>query len=232
MSDQSDLGAEPRDNALSSVPSKVKWLVLALVITLAARAIPEWYFLGSFWHNVLGGEQAMPYELFRDLVLLILGALLALSAPRQSGLILGDIRKHWRGVLLVCGLPIVISAVVYPNLSERPFAESSWSMWAVSPLGQELVFTGFLYGQLERVFPGGFHPRVPQNRALVLAGVYFAIWHVPNFGLGMSSGYLVFQLCYVFLGAVIVGLSRQWTGSILYVAVTHSVINAIAWWAD
>lgn len=213
-------------------PSRATWLILTLVVTLAARAIPGWYALGIFWQNVLGGEDWLPYELFHNLVLLLLGLLLALSAPRQSGLRIGEIREHWRGVLLVCGLPILASALVYPNLQVRPFAESHWSMWSISPLAQELVFTGFIYGQLNRVFPGWIHSRIPLNRALVLSGVFFAIWHLPNLAEGMPGRYMAFQLCYVFLGAVTVGLARQWTGSIWYVAITHTVINAIAWWAD
>jgi len=134
--------------------SRATVLVLALVVTLSARAIPAWRALGLVWKNHLGGEATLSYELFHDLVLLILGLCLALSACRQSGLALGTLRRCWRGVLLVCGGPILITALVYPNLAERPFAEAGWSMWAVSPLAQDLVFIGFLYGRLELAFPG------------------------------------------------------------------------------
>jgi hypothetical protein len=127
-----------------SGPSRGTWLVLALVVTLAARAIPTWDVLGRIWTHQLGGEVRLSYALFHDLVLLRLGLGLALSAPRLSGLRVGAVREHWWGVLLVCGGPILLTAMVYPNLPERPFAERSWSVWAISPLAQDFVFMAFL----------------------------------------------------------------------------------------
>ncbi len=208
--------------------SRATVLVLALVVTLSARAIPAWRALGLIWKNHLGGEATLSYELFHDLVLLILGLCLALSACRQSGLALGTLRRCWRGVLLVCGGPILITALVYPNLAERPFAEAGWSMWAVSPLAQDLVFIGFLYGQLELAFPGYVHPRIALSRALFLTSVFFALWHVPNLT-GMSTSYVAFQVTYAAVGLIVIGLSRQWTGSIIYATFTHSAANAVAW---
>lgn len=209
-------------------PSPATVLAIALVVTLSARAIPSWYSLGMIWKNQLGGAETLSYELFHDLVLLILGLCLALSAPRRSGLVLGAVRQRWRGLLLVCGGPMLICALVYPNLAERPFSDNGWTMWAVSPLAQDLVFIGFLYGQLELAFPGYVHSRIKLSRALLLTSAFFALWHVPNLA-GMSSGYVGFQLTYTAGGLAMVGLSRQWTGSILYATITHSVVNAIAW---
>ena len=208
--------------------SGATWLAVALVVTFAARAIPSWRALGEVWRDQLRGDAVMSYELFHDLVLLGLGACLALSAPRRSGLRIGAVRDHWRAVLLVCAVPVLATALVYPNLPERPFAGSSWSMWLISPLAQDLVFIGFLYGQLDRVFPGHVHPRVPVSRALVLTAAFFALWHVPNIS-GVSAGYLLFQLAYTSAGLIVAGLSRQWTGSIVYCTMVHSAVNLIAW---
>ena len=219
--------AKPRGDGASLL----MWLAVALVITFAARAIPSWYLLGRFWQDQLGGEATLPYGRFHSLVLLALGGCLALSAPRASGLRIGTLRRHWRGVLLVCGVPIALTALVYPNLSERPFAGADWSMWAISPLAQDLVFMGFLYGQFERVCPGKVHRRLPPNRALLLTALFFALWHVPNLA-SMSVGYVAFQLAYTSTGLIVVGLSRQWTGSILYGTLVHSAVNLIAWWAN
>lgn len=114
-------------------------------------------------------------------------------------------------------------------LPERPWDASHWSMWALSPLGQDLVFLGFLYGWLERSFPGRVHRRLPVATALVLTAGFFALWHVPNVAYGLTPGYVAFQVLYTFVGCVVVGLSRQWTGSLLYATVTHSAINFAAW---
>jgi membrane protease YdiL (CAAX protease family) len=210
-------------------PSRGTWLVLALVVTLAARAIPTWYVLERIWKHQLGGEARLSYALFHDLVLLTLGLGLALSAPSLSGLRVGAVREHWRGVLFVCSVPILLTAIVYPNLPERPFAERSWSMWAISPLAQDLVFMAFLYGQLERTFPGCVHPRMALSWALILTAMFFALWHVPDFFSDISGGYVAFQLIYTALGFVLVGLSRQWTRSVLYATITHAAVNAIVW---
>ena len=212
----------------ASRASGATWLAVAFVVTIAARAVPSWRFLGEVWRDQLGGDSAISYELFTDLVLLGIGACLVVSAPRRSGLRIGAVRDHWRAVLLVCAVPVVATALVYPNLPERPFAGAGWSMWLVSPLAQDLVFIGFLYGQLDRVFPGYVHPRIRLNRALVLTAGFFALWHVPNIS-GVSTGYMLFQLAYTSVGLVVVGFSRQWTGSMVYCTIEHSAVNLIAW---
>jgi membrane protease YdiL (CAAX protease family) len=131
-------------------------------------------------------------------------------------------------VLLVCGGPILITAVVYPNLPERPFVNADWTMWALTPLREDLLFAGFLYGQFALAFPGNVHRRVALNRSLALTAIFFALWHVANLGNGMSGAYVAFQVIYVGVGATVIGLSRQWTGSVYYGMITHAATNAIA----
>jgi membrane protease YdiL (CAAX protease family) len=43
------------------------------------------------------------------------------------------------------------------------------------------------------------------------------------------AGFVAFQMFYTFLLLLLIGLSRQWTGSILYVTAAHTAINLIAW---
>ena len=204
-------------------------LALAFADTLAASALPRWRFLEFIWEGALGGAETISFAVFGDWMLLLLGLALAASSPRASGLILGRPREHLRGLLLVCGGPVLLCALIYPNLGEHPFADAPWTMWAVSPLAQDLIFLGFLYGLLEAAFPGVVHPRVRVSRALVWTAGFFALWHLPNLATDMSVAFLLFQLTYVMVGLVVVGLSRQWTGSILYATLTHSIVNAIAW---
>ena len=159
---------------------------------------------------------------------LVLGVALVLPAPRRSGLVLGRIGEHWRRVLLVCGVPIALTAAVYPFLPTRPWGECSSSMWTVSPLAQDLVFFGCVYRLFDGAFRGRPVAQISVGRPLLWTAVVFAAWHLPNL-LWLPAGYVVFQLCYVFAGACVVGLARQWTGSLVYGWVTHSAINAIAW---
>ena len=97
----------------------------------------------------------------------------------------------------------------------------------ISPLAQDLLFPGFLYGWLVHAFPQRLG-RLPWNVAMLLTAALFALWHVPNFGRGMSIGFVCFQLAYTGLGALVIGMARVWTGSVWYGLITHCANNAIA----
>ena len=44
----------------------------------------------------------------------------------------------------------------------------------------------------------------------------------------MNAGYVCFQLVYVFLGSLWMGMTRVWTGSIWCTVVVHMAVNFIA----
>jgi membrane protease YdiL (CAAX protease family) len=71
-------------------------------------------------------------------------------------------------------------------------------MWLISPLAQELVFTGYLYGRLEPLFPGYVHPRFRVRWALVVIGLCFAAWHLHNVG-KLPAAFVAFQLTSTFV---------------------------------
>lgn len=156
------------------------------------------------------------------------GLLLVLPTWRRNGLRLGRLRGNVGRVLLVCGGPVLITAIVYPNLPVRPFGGMPATMWLISPFARDSIFIGYLYGRLEQVFPGYVHPRIPAQRALFIGAVFFTLWHAPGL-FSDHPGYVLFQLAYTSVGYVLTGLSRQWTGSFLYVTLCHSSINWIAW---
>jgi membrane protease YdiL (CAAX protease family) len=164
-----------------------------------------------------------------DLWALVFALILAGPSPKRSGLLPGDFVKHWWKVLIVCAVPILLTALVYPRLAVRPFAGAAVSMWLISPLAQDLVFVGYLYGRFAERFPEPF--RFPLNVPLIVTALFFCLWHVPNF-FGMPAGYVVFQLSYVFVGTLWMGMTRVWTGSMLYITVVHMAVNFIAWKAS
>jgi membrane protease YdiL (CAAX protease family) len=218
-----DTSSEPPPDAAE----RRAWLCAAAVITFAYPwlawevAARTWRLLPPAW------QQAVGWPDWHGAGELAYGLMLALPTWHASGLRLGDLRGHWRGVLAVCGLPVVLAALVYPRLPERPFHDDGHAFWLLSAPAQELVFTGFLYGRFERLFPAYVHPRLPVRRGLVVTAAFFAAWHLRNFG-SVSVGFVLFQLAYTFLGCVWVGLARQWTGSVLPGVVTHMAVNAIA----
>lgn len=206
-------------------------VAVALALTLAAMTVPGSRLLGRLWLDDFLGLHSVPWPVVASFSLLAFGLLLSLPTRERSGLRVGSIRQHWRRVLLVCGLPPLLTALVYPNLPVRPFSGAYFTMWLVSPLAQTTIFLGFLYGFLEPRFPGHVHPRVPVRWALVVTMLLFALWHVPNF-LGTAAGYVWFQLFYTGVLGIVPALSRQWTGSIWYAALCHSAVNFVAWAAS
>lgn len=218
---------------LSATDGRDRWqaLSLALVVTVAASAIPEWRVFAHAWREDWLGLSSVPWPVLRSCVLLVLGLVLVLPTRERSGLRLGRIREHWRGVLLVCGTTVLATAAVYPLLPVRPFGRAHASMWAVSPQAQELVFSGFIYGYLESRFPEYIHPRVRIRRALVITTILFGLWHAPGF-LTTSTAYVWFQLFYTGVLGIVPALTRQWTGSILPVVLCHTLVNFIAWTAS
>lgn len=206
-------------------------LTLALVLTITISLFPRWRPFEQAWVQNFAGLKSLSWEWYVSILFVAAGLLLTLPARQRSGLRVGRIREHWRGVLLVCGGAVLATAIVYPQLSVRPFGDQSAVMWTLSPIGQQLIFLGYLYGRLEQSFPGHVHPRVPLARALLLTVCFFALWHLPNF-FAMPVGYVLFQLFYTGVLAIVPGLSRQWTGSIYYALLTHAAVNFIAWYAS
>jgi membrane protease YdiL (CAAX protease family) len=216
------------NTAGTQIPNRAEILILLAFLTASSVAIPEWW-PSSQLYSVLNEEGIiLEYGMFRDLFMLALGLLLISPAPRESGLCVGRIREHWGKVLLVVGLPLAGVAIVYPMIPAQHFEGVGPEIWLVSPLAQDLFFGGACYRYLNAAFPGYIHPRIPMNKALPIGGVYFAAWHLPNFA-WMPAEFVLFQLAYTYAGYVFIGLTRQWTGSILYVTAGHMAGNYIVW---
>ena len=206
---------------------KTESLILGVVLVAAWHAIPNWGFSFLPRRQLFESLGEHGYATLYDAATIIMPVLLCLGAPIRSGLSLG----RWRGVRLrvagICLLAIALTAIVYPFTS-RPFSGGRIGIWLVSPLAQDLLFTGYIYGLLARTFSGRIHGRIPVDRAIVLTAALFALWHVPNFW-GMSTAYVSFQLLYTFLGGAWVLLARQLTGSIIPGVLTHISVNFISW---
>jgi membrane protease YdiL (CAAX protease family) len=221
-------------DTIASIPrssmarQRLEWLVLAAVLTFASHTVTDSLFVFS-WPRIPESLRATGGENFWYLLSLLFGLALALTAPRRSGLRIGGIRAHFRGVLIVCGLPVVLAAVIYPLLPVHPFSGAASGLWIISPPAQDLLFIGYLYGRFEPLFPDFVHPRIRLRWALVVSALFFSAWHLPNFST-IPAEFVLFQLCYTFAIFIVAGLSRQWTGSMLYFTLCHMGINFIAWW--
>ncbi len=201
----------------------VKWICLAIIITCGSFAIPykitviTWQFLPDLGRGNY-------FYIFS----LLYGLMLISRSSERSGICIGNIRKRYKSVLLACGLPIVLTLIVYPFLKTRPFSGAPIGMWLISPLAEDLVFLGYLYGRFDKVKPINIHRRIPIRMAVVIGGIFFSASHATNL-FTMNPGYVIFQMLYTFSFFMFWGLSRQWTGSIAYGTISHMVVNYIAW---
>ncbi|MCH7632025.1 MAG: CPBP family intramembrane metalloprotease [Planctomycetes bacterium] len=206
---------------------KRECLLLAVVLVGAYHAIPWWgfRFLPSRAIYDRLGEDG--YATLYDAMSGVMPFLLCIGFPLRSGLTFG----RWEGrslkVIGICLLPIVLTAIVYPFTS-RPFNGGRIGLWLVSPLAQDLLFAGYLYGLFDEAFPGHAHRKCRVNRTVLLTAMFFALWHVPNF-LGMAPTYVAFQLFYTIVGGAWMLLARQLTGSIIPGVVTHMACNFVSW---
>ena len=206
-------------------------ICVGAVITLAYISFPSWLlrFVWSFLPDDISFSSINYWsEWGSGLLEVAFGLLLVLSAPSRSGICIGHIRLHWKKVLLTCGLPVLLTGIVYPFLPYRPFAGQPIMIWLTSPLAQDLVFIGYLYGCFESVAPSYIHRRIRIRWALVLTAVFFSLHHFSGYACWPAS-FVSFQMLYTFLGLLLIGLSRQWTGSILYAVAAHTGVNLIAW---
>jgi len=203
-------------------------LGLALTITLCASALPRWQVVRHLWSEGVLGLGWVPWSWYSKGVLLALGLVLVLPTLQRSGICIGGIRRYRLRVLLITLLVMGCVAAVYPRLPIRPFSGGSAATWIISPVSQDLIFWGYLFGRLRLAFPGYVHNRFPVETALCITAVLFAFWHTPNF-LSVSVSFVAFQLFYTSVCGIVGGLTRQWTGSLLPVVFIHSATNFIAW---
>ena len=211
-------------------------LVVALVVTFASHAFPEWVDSLTYrWAYDLLAKSVDPASVHPALcnyfygLQLLFGVLLVAGSPRRHGLRIGEIGRYKYRVLLVCGGPLIVAWVGCQFVDIPVWMRSCVGVWLISPLAQDLVFVGFLYTILRESFPGHLHRRVPIDKGLLLGAMFFSLWHAWNFR-DTDAGFVCLQMCYTFAGGLLVGLTRQWTGSLFYVTAVHMGGNFLGWY--
>jgi membrane protease YdiL (CAAX protease family) len=214
-------------SGLSMTAKRIEIFSLATILVFASHAVPAWAVMATRgiapeWVRSIGDWN---YYLIWTLVFSLL---LVSASPRYYGLRIGQIRRYWGRTALVCLTPVVLTAVIYPHLGLKQYlAGGPAGLWLVSPLAQDIIFMGYLFAKFDELFPWQIHRRIGVRWGLVLACFFFAFWHLPSLG-ALPVGYFVFQLCYTFVGGFVTGLSRQWTGSLIYCTAAHMAVNWLA----
>ncbi len=204
----------------------IGFLCLAILLVFSAHALPAWLSaMAKHFHWPL--RDSLGASNFEPAALLLFSMMLVCHDPAGYGLRVGDdMRKKWPWVFLICIVPILVTAICYPLLPYKPYSGSPIATWLISPLAEDLLFAGFLYHGFSVYFPGAVGKGIPVNRCVFLTAACFSLAHLPN--IAWVGSYIWFQLVYTFLGACLVGIIRQWTGSIIYITAVHMAVNFIA----
>ena len=118
---------------------------------------------------------------------------------------------------------------IYPllNRDQRPFSGGWASLAILTAISQELVFSGFLYGRLYRLYPERIWPGFNMPWAVPITAAFFSFSHIWNLQ-SLPLSFVAFQLAYTFAGGIVHGLLRHWTGSVLWPIAVHVAANWIA----
>jgi membrane protease YdiL (CAAX protease family) len=208
---------------------RLEVILLALVLTIGHHAITYWLCYRVLpYQQIYDSLGQQGYFNFYDASSAIMPLLLCLGAPLRSGLTLGKWKGNTIRTVLVCVLPIVSSALYRSYSTYHPFRGDRSGIWLISPAAQDLLFSGFLFGLFNLVFPGRIQARLPVSKAVLLTAAFFAFWHLPNF-FDYKTSFVCFQLLYTFIGGAWILQSRQWTGSIIPGLLSHMAVNFIGW---
>ncbi len=165
-----------------------------------------------------------------DVAFLVFGILLVAGHLQRSGISFGT-TTHRRKALAVCAVVIGSTLTYRFGLNGDDFDNwnTTWSIWAISPIAQELVFSGFILGLLNDHFPRWWHRSVPVTTGVAISTVLFAMWHfIPDFAFAHRDlDYVAFRIAYTGGGWVLYAMTRLWTGTILYAIVMHITVNFI-----
>ena len=153
------------------------------------------------------------------------GVVLILCAPRKMGLRLGTIRKHLALIGWVSVVAFAASALGASMLSENPFSDAPPGLYLMTPIGEELIFRGFMFTLLLWAFPTQ-KTRVGLSCAVVGSALLFGLWHLAMQGT-VTVGFIWVQAGYTAMAGLLLGILRERTGSILPSITTHMGSNFV-----
>ncbi len=135
-------------------------------------------------------------------------------------------RLSFREALEISILPVVIALLF--GLFLRPgasplsarFPDSLWYL-LFAPLGEELLFRGWVYSFIDRAFRGKrLTITNPLPVALWVSAICFSLWHLQDGNL--------FQVLYTFFTGLWLGYLRWKTGKLTAPVIGHLAINLVA----
>ena len=189
------------------------------------RPVGEWMLAG--FAQFFGRFQPS-YPLAVALLNLALFGTLALMWPHWG---FGNMWKADRHHSLVVFLIVVVSLLipVFKGFGEYagPFKAMGWVVWTLTPVEEEILFRGFLYALLLRLFR-----QTPQSSwrealpVLLLGAAWFALWHIYPPAIEKYGWRVVgIQIIVTFFAGFFLNGLRHWTGSVWFVIPVHAMGN-------
>jgi len=208
---------------ISSIP--IAWGALQCYHMIFCKPIVEWIiavFPQSF------EDLQMPYPFVASMLNLAIFGMMAAIWPDLG---FGHSWKPNRHQSLVV-LSLVSASLIFPILNifvdnVNHFQKMGFTIWTITPVQEEIIFRGFLYAFLLRIFH-----RSPDSSlrevfpVLVLGAVWFSLWHLSPYAITKYGwGIVVTQVVLTLFAGIIFNALRHWTGSIWLVIPVHAAGN-------
>lgn len=155
-----------------------------------------------------------------------LAALFYFSMPLPKAIAQEDTRSLLRTapipILLSFGLGLCLSN---PTVFQTGIGEEFFWYVLLVPVGEELLFRGWLYNVIEKWWPKRrFTFTNPLPTAIWSSSLAFALWHLQNLGT-MSVTHVLFQTAYTLFAGLWLGYLRWKSGGLALPIAMHSALN-------
>jgi len=165
-----------------------------------------------------------------SLIKFTLAILLCLSSRIASGLQIGDRagwKRHWLAVIFIWVLPVIVVAILFPALGKPDHTYKSMGFWLVTPIAQQLLFSGYIYGQMQFIFGRPAHTGMRALGAAPLVRSFlFALSFWPLLR-ASEPGPVITQMAYAFLYSLWILNIRRWTDSVWPCVLNHLLVNML-----
>lgn len=199
-------------------------LTTAPAFTLATAGVVAVLAVYAFSH--LTGSLSESVDMPVGAATFVVAVVLCVWAPRRYGLGLGRTREH---MVLVGVTVLAVAAVVgvfRMTGASAPY-DATLGEFVLVPVGEELLFRGFLLGALLELFRRRQVGPHPAAWAIVISAAAFGIGHLGNLGY-VDTAFVVLQVLVAFVFGVVAGHVRVRTGSVVGPVLMHATMNVVA----
>ncbi len=160
--------------------------------------------------------------------LLLLIIALAIWRPGLFRFHMGNIRKHWKMLLIMliinCG---IIVAYLLLTGSTTPYSGNQWLLTetVTVPLVEELTWRGLVYIALLQAFQTCYSEKTSSVLAIWFSGVAFGLMHANNLIAAVPLQFVAIQVINATVWGVAYGYARAKTDSIYPPILLHAAMN-------